>query len=50
MPGILVTSTAGLKIERNTLEDWTVSKQVPGEMRKAGLDALQPVVEINGTK
>ena len=50
MPGILVTSTAGLTLERNTLEYWKDSAHIPGEMRKAGLKELKPVVEINCTK
>jgi hypothetical protein len=45
-PGILVTSTAGLRIENNTLEQWAESRQTPGLMRKAGLKELTPVVEI----
>lgn len=47
MPGILVTSTAGLQVENNTLEEWTDSTRVPGLMRKAGLKELKPVVAIN---
>ncbi|MFO1512896.1 MAG: right-handed parallel beta-helix repeat-containing protein [Verrucomicrobiota bacterium] len=47
MPGILVTSTAGLRIENNTLGKWTGEGQLPGLMRKAGLQDLKPVVEIN---
>jgi hypothetical protein len=46
MPGILVTSTAGLQIDQNSLELRTDSRQVPGIMRKAGLSELQPVVRI----
>ena len=47
MPGILVTSTAGLQIGWNTLEHWTDSQRIPGEIRKAGLTELKPIVEIN---
>jgi hypothetical protein len=50
MPGILVTSTAQLQLGRNTFERWTPSRSVPGEMRKAGLSELKPVVEINCTQ
>jgi parallel beta-helix repeat protein len=46
MPGILVTSTAGLRIENNTMGTWTDSKLLPGLMRKAGLTQMKPVVEI----
>lgn len=49
MPGIMVTSTAGLEIERNTFEDWTDSKHIPGAMRKARMTDLKPVVKINCT-
>ncbi|HWH71505.1 MAG TPA: right-handed parallel beta-helix repeat-containing protein, partial [Candidatus Sulfotelmatobacter sp.] len=49
-PGILVTSTAGLRLGRNTLEHWTDSRRLPAEMRRAGLTELQPVVEINCSK
>ena len=47
MPGILVTSTAGLRIERNQFKDWTDSAFIPGEMRNVGLTELKPVIEIN---
>jgi hypothetical protein len=50
MPGILVTSTAELKMGRNTFAEWSDSKEMPGEMRKAGLTELKPVIEINCTK
>ena len=50
MPGILVTSTAGLQIGRNTLEHWTDSQRIPGEMQKAGLTELKSIVEINCSK
>jgi hypothetical protein len=46
MPGILVTSTAGLRLENNALDLQTGSKPVPDLMRRAGLKELQPVVEI----
>jgi len=47
MPGILVTSTASLQIGTNTLGGWTDSQTIPGEMRRAHLAELQPVIEIN---
>jgi parallel beta-helix repeat protein len=46
-PGILVTSTRGLRLENNTLELDETRKSVPGLMRKAGLKELKPVVEMN---
>jgi parallel beta-helix repeat protein len=46
MPGILVTSTAGLRLENNRLDLRANSKTVPELMRRAGLKAVQPVVEI----
>jgi hypothetical protein len=45
-----VTSTAGLQIGRNTLEHWTDSQRIPGEMQKAGLTELKSIVEINCSK
>jgi len=50
MPGILVTSTADLRIERNTLGQWTGAQHIPDEMRRAGLTELKPVVEIKCSK
>ena len=50
MPGILVTSTADLRIGRNTLGQWTGAQLIPDEMRRAGLTDLKPVVEINCRK
>jgi hypothetical protein len=50
MPGILVTSTAGLQIGRNTLERWTDSQHLPDEMYKAGVTEPKPIIEINCTK
>jgi parallel beta-helix repeat protein len=50
MPGILVTSAAELKMGNNTFTEWSVSKAIPGEMRKAGLTELKPIIEINCTK
>jgi hypothetical protein len=50
MPAILVTSTAELHIGSNTLDRWISSQRIPGEMRRAGLTELKPVVEINCTK
>ena len=47
MPGILVTSTSGLQIGPNTFEGWIRSQVIPGEMRRAHLTELKPVVEIN---
>jgi len=47
MPGILVTSTAGLQLENNLLNLQTNSQTVPELMRRAGLKELQPVVEIH---
>jgi parallel beta-helix repeat protein len=47
MPGIMVTSTVRVRIENNTMEKWTDTRQMPGLMRKAGLKDLKPVVEIN---
>jgi parallel beta-helix repeat protein len=48
MPGIVVTSTAGLKIENNSLT-LNPTTRLPNVMRQAGLKELQPVVEINCT-
>ena len=47
LPGILVTSTAGLHIGQNTFEHWIPSGAVPAEMRRVGLTELKPVIEIN---
>jgi hypothetical protein len=49
MPAILVTSTAGLRIQDNTFDHWTDSQVLPGLMRKAGQTELKPVVQINCT-
>lgn len=46
-PGIVVCSTRGLRLEKNTLELNDTRKSLPGLMRKAGLKELQPVVEIH---
>jgi hypothetical protein len=46
MPGILVTSTIGLKIAHNTFESWTLSPRLPDLLRQAGLHQLQPVMRI----
>jgi hypothetical protein len=46
MPGILATSTAGLCLENNRLDLRADSKTFPELMRRAGLKALKPVVEI----
>ena len=48
-PGILVTSTSGLRIEDNTLQLRSEAHELPGVMRQAGLKELRPVVEINCT-
>jgi hypothetical protein len=50
MPGILATSTIGLKMDNNTMEHWVDAQQVPREMKKAKMDELKPVVEINCTQ
>ncbi|MEI7908401.1 MAG: right-handed parallel beta-helix repeat-containing protein [Verrucomicrobiota bacterium] len=47
MPGILVTSTAGLKIANNALDLSKDKPRIPGRMLQAGLHELQPVIEIN---
>lgn len=47
MPGILVTSTSGLRIDKNTLKLLSDTRHIPDRMRQAGLTNLQPVVEIN---
>jgi hypothetical protein len=46
MPGILVTSTAGLRLENNMLNLHADSRDMPELMRRAGLKELQPVVKI----
>ena len=46
MPGILVTSTAGLRLENNRLHLREEAGNLPPEMRQAGLKELRPVVEI----
>jgi parallel beta-helix repeat protein len=50
MPGILMTSTADLRIGRNTLGQWTGARHIPEEMRRAGLAELKPVVKTNCSK
>ena len=47
LPGIMVTSTAGLRLENNTLALRADTNHVPELMRQAGLTELQPVVKIN---
>ena len=47
LPGILVSSTTGLRIEENKLELNRERRALPGLMRKAGLEVLKPVVEIH---
>ena len=47
LPGILVCSTTGLRIEENKLELNRERQTLPGLMRKAGLEVLKPVVEIH---
>jgi hypothetical protein len=46
MPGILVTSTAGLHLSNNTLHLRSDSNHLPLQMRQAGLKEARPVVEI----
>jgi hypothetical protein len=46
MPGILATSTMGLRIEMNVLDLHTTAGVVPDLMRQAGLKTLSPVVQI----
>ncbi len=50
MPGILVTSTAGLRIGENELGHWTESEQIPRQMLKASMTELKPVVMIHCTQ
>jgi parallel beta-helix repeat protein len=47
MPGIVVQSTSGLRIEGNKLDLVTPKTPVPHFMKQAGIDSYQPVVEIN---
>jgi hypothetical protein len=47
MPGILVTSTAGLRLEGNSLHLRTAPSYLPWERRKDGLTNLIPVVEVH---
>lgn len=47
MPGILVTSTTGLRVGDNTFDHWTAANGIPDAMRRAGLSELKPVVEIH---
>ncbi len=47
LPGILVTSTTGLTVAGNQFRDSVPTAAIPGEMRRAGLKTLQPVVKIN---
>ena len=49
MPGILVTSTDGLRVSGNILKDWAGSERLPEEMRLGGLTELKPIIEINCT-
>ncbi len=46
MPGILVTSTTGLRLENNTLNLRTNATSLPPQMRQAGLKDLTQVVQI----
>jgi hypothetical protein len=46
MPGILITSTAGLHVENNILNLRTDSNYLPPQMREVGLKEARPVVEI----
>jgi len=46
MPGILVTSTTGLRVDHNRLDLTVGAKNVPELMRRAGLEELLPVVKI----
>jgi hypothetical protein len=47
MPGILVTSTIGLRLEENTLENLRARPGTPWFLKPAGLKEQQAVVEIN---
>ena len=47
MPGILVTSTADLRVAQNTLGQWTDSHELPELMRRSGLRELAPVMKIH---
>jgi len=49
MPGILVTSTAGLRIGSNDMSGWVAAGGLPEPMRRAGLKELKPVIEIRCT-
>ena len=46
-PGILMTSTTGLTVADNRLDLFPATNAIPGQMRQAGLNTLQPVVKIN---
>lgn len=46
MPGILVTSTAGLRLGKNTLRLRRDSRRVPDQMRRARINELRPIVQI----
>jgi parallel beta-helix repeat protein len=46
MPGILVTSTTGLRLQNNTLNLRRDSTPLPPQMRQAGLKELEPIVQI----
>jgi hypothetical protein len=46
-PGIVVCATRGLRLADNRLELNDTRKTVPGLLRKAGINELRPVVEIN---
>ena len=43
MPGILVTSTMGLRLANNHLKLQTNSTQLPSQMRRAGLKEARPI-------
>jgi hypothetical protein len=47
MPAILATSTVGLQIGSNTLEQWIDSKRIPEPMRRMGLTQMEPTISIN---
>jgi hypothetical protein len=49
MPGILVTSTAGLRIKDNTFASALAQSPLPGLMRQAGLKDATPIVTIHCT-
>jgi hypothetical protein len=47
MPGILVTSTAGLQIRDNRMEHWVDSDPPPGPRGTSGPQERKPVERIN---